>query len=216
MTNLQKHILILGTGTFAQEIADVVSEAPGICVDGFVENMDKERCRETCCGLPVYWVDRLADFAHTHFALLGLGTTKRRLYAEQAAQFGIPFAAVVHPSAQVSSKGSIGPGTFISRSAIVSAYTQLGEHVVVNRAALIGHHTQVDSFVTVGPNANIAGNCRIETGVYIGMSAAIVDHVSVGAHSVIAAGAVVVKALPAGVMAAGVPARIIKHNVDGR
>ena len=55
-----KPILILGTGSFAVEIADLVSEIPGAVVAGFVENMDRNRCTALLDGRPVYWVDELA------------------------------------------------------------------------------------------------------------------------------------------------------------
>ncbi len=76
MTDCLKKVLILGTRTFAEEIADVASEIPGVEVAGFVENMDKQRCRQKIAGLPVFWVDEIAEFGKTHYAVCGLGTTQ--------------------------------------------------------------------------------------------------------------------------------------------
>ncbi len=209
-------LLVLGTGTFAEEIADVAFEIPGIEPAGFVENIDRQKCKEKLNDLPVYWVDELEHLAKTHQAVCGLGTTHRDRYVEQAAQYNIPFATLVHPSARISSKSSLGEGTFVSAGAIIAAYTCLGIHVNVNRGALIGHHTNIDSFVTVGPGANIAGNCRIDRCTYIGMGALVLDHISIGAHSVIGAGAVVTHNVPNNVQVVGIPARIVKENIEGK
>lgn len=209
-------LLILGTRTFAVEIADLASEVPGFQVVGFVENMERERCRETVEGLPIVWVDTLAELADSHAVVCGLGTTQRSRFTDQAAAYGVRFATLVHPLARVSSRSSLGAGSIVSVGAIIAAHTRIGRHVVVNRGALIGHHTTIGDYVTVGPGANIAGNCRISEATYIGISAVVIDHVSIGAHAIVGAGAVVTKDVPDRVQVVGVPAKIVKENVTGK
>jgi sugar O-acyltransferase (sialic acid O-acetyltransferase NeuD family) len=200
----------------AVEIADLISETPGFRVSGFVENMDRGRCEESLEGLPVIWVDDVAQYASTHKAVGGLGTTHRRRFAEQVAAHGIEFATVVHPLARVSGRSSVGTGTVISVGVIVATHTSIGRHVFINRGATVGHHTRIGDYVSIMPGANIAGNCRIDDAVYIGIGAAVVDGITVGAHSVIAAGAVAARDVPPNVQVMGVPARIVKENIPGR
>ncbi len=216
MTRSTQKLLILGTGTFAEEIADVASEIDGIEPAGFVENQNRSVCNNKIQTLAVYWVDELENLAKTHIAICGLGTTKRQSYIKQAEQLGTSFATLIHPSARISAKTSLGRGTFVSAGAIIAAHTSLAEHVSVNRGALVGHHCRISSFATIGPGANIAGNCRIGNATYIGIGAVILDHVSIGAHSVIGAGAVVTKDVPDNVQVVGVPARIVKENIEGK
>ena len=209
-------LLILGTRTLAVHITDLVSETPGCRVAGFVENMDPERCRETLEGLPIIWVDDVADLASSHWAVCGLATTHRRRFVEQVAKYGMPFATVVHPSTRISSKTSLGEGTIVSVGAIINAYTQVGRHVLVLSGALIGHHTDIGDFVTVGAASAIAGACRIGEGTYIGLGAVVIDHITIGSNSVVGAGAVVTKDVPDNVQVVGVPARIVKENIQGK
>jgi acetyltransferase EpsM len=209
-------LLILGTRTFAVEVADLAADIAGVRVAGFVENMEPERCRETLQALPVIWVDALAELARTHSAVCGLGTTHRSRFTDQAAAHGIPFATLVHPLARVSRSSVLGDGTIVSVGAIIAAHTRLGRHVVVNRGALIGHHTAIGDYVTIGPGANVGGNSRVGEATYIGIGAVVVDHVSIGVHSIIGAGAVVTKDVPDHVQVVGVPARIVKENVAGK
>ena len=54
-------LLVLGTRSFAPEIADVASDIPGVEIAGFVENMDRDKCSEKLEGLPIHWVDDIAS-----------------------------------------------------------------------------------------------------------------------------------------------------------
>lgn len=216
MVHPVRQLLILGTRSFAAEVADLVSEIPGFQLAGFVENMEPERCQEPLEGQPVIWVDDVADLANSHYAVCALGTTHRSRFVEQAAKHGIPFATLVHPTVRVSSKSSLGEGTIVSVGTIIAALTKVGRHVIVNRGALIGHHTTIGDYCTIGPGANIAASCRIGHATYVGMGAVVLDHLTIGAHSVVGAGAVVTKDVPDHVQVVGVPARIVKENIQGK
>jgi acetyltransferase EpsM len=216
MTQAPRPLLILGTRTFAVEIADLVSEIPEYQLVGFVENMDRQKCKEKLEGLPIIWVDDLAGLISTPWAVCGLATTQRASYIEQVAKIGIRFSTLISPSARISSKSQIGEGSIISPGVIIASHTTLGRHVLVNRGALIGHHTEIGDFATIQPGANIAGACQIGEGTYIGMGAIVLDHVNIGAHSVVGAGAVVNKDVPDQVQVVGVPARIVKQNITGK
>jgi acetyltransferase EpsM len=208
-------LLILGARIFALEVADLVSEIPGVQLAGFVENLDPDRCLQPLNGLPVYWVDELARLASGHSGVCAFGSTSRKAFIQQAIVQGFPFATLVHPAARLSPKSSAGPGAVIWPGAVVSAYTHIGEHVLVNRGALIGHNVEIGDYITIGPGANIAGCCRIGSGSYIAMGAIIVERVTIGAGAVVAAGSVVTKDVPDHVMVAGMPAVIVKREVDG-
>lgn len=209
-------LLILGTQTFAIEIADVASEIPGITVAGFVENMDRSRCDNPLNGMPVHWIDDLGALAKSHRVVCGLGTTHRSRFIEQCELFGCEFATLVHPTARVPASSSLGNGTILNAGVIIASHTHIGAHVSVNRAATIGHHTHVGDFVTIGPGVNLAGNCRVGDAVYIGIGATIIDNIAIGPHSVIGAGSVVTKDVPEKVLVFGVPARILKRNIKGK
>jgi acetyltransferase EpsM len=211
-----KPLLILGTRTYAVEVADLVSEIPDFELKGFVENMDRQKCQERLEGLPIFWVDDIADLADSHWAVCGLATTHRSRFVQQVAKLGVRFASLIHPWARISTKSRVGEGSIINPGVIIASHTVLGNHVLVNRGALIGHHTEIGDYVTIQPGANVAGACRIGEATYIGMGALVLDHVIVGAHSIIGAGAVVNKDVPDHVQVVGVPAKIVKENVPGR
>ena len=214
MSQQDRLLLVLGTRLFAEELFDLVSEIEGFQIEAFVENLEQERCNGTLEGRPIIWVDHIQPLANTCQAICGITTTLRDRFVEQVRAYGVKFATLIHPTARVSGMSSIGEGSIISPGVIVASHTSLGKHVFVNRAALIGHHTHIGDYVSIQPGANIAGACHIGEKTYIGMGAIVIDHITIGKNSIIAAGAVVTKDVPENVLVAGIPAKVIKENVD--
>lgn len=209
-------MLVLGTGLFAVEIADIASDVADLEVVGFVENQDRDRCSQPLANLPVHWFEGLAGLAHSHWVVCGLGTTHRSRFTAQAESAGCRFATVVHPMARVSRTSELGAGSILHPGALLGSHTRLGSHVCVNRGATVGHHTVIGDFTTVSPGANVAGSCQVGKAVYIGIGATLIDHVTIGAHCVVGAGAVVTKGVPERSLAVGVPARVVKRGIEGK
>ena len=209
----ETRLLILGARIFGEEVADLASDVPGLHVDGFVENLDRDHPVQLN-GLPIHWIDDIGRFATTHRVLCALTTTRRRGFVQQAATLGMQFTTLVHPAARVSRTTSIGAGSIVSAGCIVASHTTIGAHVVLNRGVLIGHHTVIDDYATVQPGCNIAGLCRIGEAAYLGMGATVIDRISVGAGTVIGAAALVTRDVPASVLAVGAPARISRRGIE--
>jgi len=216
MEGQPRPLLILGTRTLAIEVADFVSEISGYQLVGFVENMDPQARRAKLENLPILWVEELAQLAATHWAVCALATTTRSRFTNQAASYGVRFATLIHPTARISRTTVLGEGTIISPGVIIASHTRLGSHVFVNRGALIGHHTEIGDHVTIQPGANIAGKCHIGSFTYIGMGALVLDNLTVGSQAVVGAGAVVTRDIPDRVQVVGLPAKIVKEDIQGK
>ena len=216
--NEKTPLVLLGAGNFAEEIADVASECDEVEVVGFIEGIDRDRCKTDRAGLPVYWIDNLSkelDLERCR-SVCGVGSTRRKEFIAQAMEQGLKFTTIVHPTALVSSTAVLGDGTIVGKGTIIAAGAQLGRHVIVNRAATIGHHVRIGDFTTIGPAANVASSAVIGDSTFIGIGANIIDQVSVGSHCIVGAGAAVIRDMPDRVLAVGVPARIAREGIEGK
>jgi len=103
----------------------------------------------------------------------------------------------------------IGPGCCLAHG---------GKGVVIHEKARIGRHVRILPQVTIGQRepkrSSTSKFPEIGDDVYIGTGAKILGPVVVGSNSVIGANAVVVESVPTHCVAAGVPARIIRENID--
>jgi sugar O-acyltransferase (sialic acid O-acetyltransferase NeuD family) len=208
-------LLVLGTTRFSEAVAETASIA-GFAVAGFVENLSRDRCADTLVGLPVHWVEDAGALASTHEAICGLGTTRRSIFVEQAAELGFRFATVVHPTAYVSPTTTVGEGAYVGPRAAISPFCRIGRHAIVLQGSLVGHHVDIGDFASLMMGASVAGSVQIGEATWIATGAVVVDHVSIGSHAVVAAGAVVVEDVPNRVQVTGIPARITKEVRDGR
>lgn len=211
MQRKQQKLVILGASLFAEEVADLVSEIEDFQLVCFVEGIDLKRCQQTLLGLPVMWIDDVAQLDDSYRGVCAVGTTRREKFIQQAVSLGLRFTTIVHPTARVSPTALLGQGTIVSAGAVVAAHTKIGCHVIINRGCLIGHHVEIGDYVTVSPGANIAGKVKMEHRAYIGMGAVILDGILVGGNSVVGAGAVVTRNVPNSVQVVGVPACVVKE-----
>lgn len=89
-------------------------------------------------------------------------------------------------------------------------YLGHGMNVVISPSAVIGNNCNLSQFTNIGSNKNTGA--VIGNNVYVGPGVCIVEDVSIGSNSTIGAGAVVVKSIPQGTTAAGVPAKVISNS----
>jgi serine O-acetyltransferase len=110
-------------------------------------------------------------------------------------------------------------GAVVPASAEIGRDTCLGYGglgVVIHARAVIGENVVVGPHVIIGGRSGHHEVPVIEDDVFIGTGAKILGPVRVGAGSVIGAGAVVVRDVPPRSVVAGVPARVIRSDVDVR
>jgi len=107
---------------------------------------------------------------------------------------------------------SIGSNTSINFGCVVTdpAYTTIGNNVILSDCVLIGHDASINVLNNqFNKKLDAVGPIIIKDNCFVGHGAIVMPRVTVGPNSIVAAGAVVTKDVPPGVVVGGNPARII-------
>ncbi|AKA71819.1 2,3,4,5-tetrahydropyridine-2,6-dicarboxylate N-acetyltransferase [Clostridium scatologenes] len=130
--------------------------------------------------------------------------------------------ARIEPGAIIRDKVKIDKNAVIMMGAVINIGAEIGEGTMVDMNAVVGARGKLGKGVHLGAGAVVAGvleppsksPCEIEDDVLIGANAVILEGVKIGKGSVVAAGSVVVEDVAAGVVVAGIPAKVIKTVDD--
>ena len=126
--------------------------------------------------------------------------------------------ARIEPGAFIREKVEIGERAIIMMGAVINIGAVIGEGTMIEMNAVVGARTFVGKNCHIGAGAVLAGVLEppsaapviIEDEVLVGANAVVLEGCRVGKGSVVAAGAIVVQDVEAGVVVAGQPARFIK------
>ena len=212
-----KKIAIVGAGGFGREVKmliDQINETSsqydfqGFFDDGFTKNA-------LVNGFPV--LGGLTELNAVSEELLivvaiGLPSLKKSIIEAISNEY-IDFATLIHPGVIVDRDFvSIAKGSIICAGTIVTVNIEIGRHVIINLACTVGHDTKIKDYTSIMPAVNISGEVVIGTGAYVGTGAKIINQVEIGEFTIVGAGAIVSKSLPANCTAVGIPAKPIKFH----
>lgn len=217
-TSALRPLAIFGAGGLGREILMLIHQInerqPTWHVAGFYD--DAPPATATLHGLP--YLGTSADLnatTGTIYVAIAVGSSlSRAAVARRLTAPHLHFPVLIHPTVQhrAYQNLTIGPGCIISQSCILTTDIQLGRHVLLNLGCTVGHEAVLEDFCSLMPHVNIGGEAHLAPGVYLGTNATVLNQVRIGARTVLGAGAVAVRDLPADVTAVGVPARIIKAH----
>ena len=208
-------ILLIGAGGFAGEVVEFLADiAAGgralrceavIVEKGFAQNANLG-------GLPVVeGLDSLRNYPGAAAVIvIGAAQPRRRIAETVDREFHAQWVgALVHPSAFVGRKVSIGPGSIIAPLASATTNISIGRHVQLHTGAAVGHDCRIGDFVTMSPRSVISGRVEIGEGAFIGAGAVVLPDLKIGAWSVVGAGAIVTKDVAPNSTVVGNPARVL-------
>ena len=127
----------------------------------------------------------------------------------------VDYPTLIHPSVWIGDKEfvEIGKGCIICAGVMITTNIHIKDFVILNLQCTVGHDTIINNHASFMPSVNISGEVNIGEGVYVGTGAKIINQLVIGEYTIVGAGAVVAKTLPAHCTAVGVPAKPIKfHN----
>lgn len=215
-----KRLAIYGGGGMAREVLELVRDInavePEFEVIGWLDD-DASKAGTTLKGLPVLGpIERVSAEEVSFEAVIAIGNpVARSRIAARLDHHGVTSPVLIDPGAHVGRDVVIGAGSIVCAGAIVTTDVRLGRHVILNLNATVSHDSELLDFVTLAPGVKVAGSVRIAEGCDIGTGCTTVQGVSIGQWSIVGAGAVVARDLPANVTAVGVPAKVIKERPAG-
>lgn len=214
-----KNIAIFGAGGFGREVKTIIdkinNENPntynflGFYDDGFEKGTIINGC-------PILGgIDELNNENNPLSLVISIGDPKIKLKIINSIQNpNIDFPTIIHPNASISNDYvEIGEGSIICEGTIITCNIKIGKFVILNLMCTVGHDTIIDDYCAFMPSVNISGEVHIHNAVYVGTGAKIINLLEIGENTIIGAGAVVSKSIPANCTAVGIPAKPIKfHN----
>lgn len=127
-------------------------------------------------------------------------------------QRGLTPLTFADPTSLLCGSSKFGEGLQVMPQAVVHNQATVGDQCILNTRCLVEHDCLLEAGVEIAPGAVLCGRVRVGRYSWIGANATIRPRINIGENSIVGAGAVVVKDVPANVVVAGVPARIIQEK----
>lgn len=124
----------------------------------------------------------------------------------------VRFATVIHPWSCIAHEVEVGSGTVILAGVILNVGVRIGRHCLLNTGSQLDHESELGDYASFAPRAATGGNVVIGRCSAVCIGATIIHGVKIGGNTVIGAGAVVLKDVPANAVAYGSPARVIRSR----
>jgi sugar O-acyltransferase (sialic acid O-acetyltransferase NeuD family) len=209
MRNRSTGLLIFPYNGNGLEAVDALD--PGIDFIGFVDDTPAKR------GVDRYGhavLTRAAFDANPQALVLAvhgssISYLRRREIIEGLEVDPARWARVIHPSASVSPRATLGSNVLVMAGVVISGNVVIGDHVCILPNSVIHHDAHIGDWCLVGSNVTIAGHALIGANAYVGSGASIMNGIRIGAQALIGLGACVIGDVPPARTAVGNPHRLL-------
>lgn len=212
----KKEIYIFGAGEHAKVCIDI-SFLSGYRVSGIVGHGKKGG--RTFQGIPFIGDEDkkrikslISKRSANYFVAIGDSIIRERVTKSVYSLTGKNPVNLIHPDVFFSESATIGCGNFINCGAKINAGVRIGDHTIIEANAVVSSSCVIHDYVRIAPGVNLASRVILEKGAFLGIGSNIILGITIGEWAIIGAGAVVIRDIPPGVTAVGVPAKVIKNK----
>lgn len=214
-------VLVVGGGDQGRQVISTLEDAGGNHVVGV---LDRSMPRGTAVGSHevLGTEDDLRACAEQHGAdafVVAIGDNATRGGLLDRLSNSCPelsIISVVHAAATVARDALIGEGSIILAGVVVGNGCMVGRGVLLGTRSSIDHDCVIEDYASLAPGVTTGGTVRIGRATALGVGANVLHGVTIGPDTVIGAGALVLGAIPARVVAYGVPARVVRARDTGQ
>ena len=204
-------IVIIGAGGHAKVVIELIAASPSNRVVGLT---DADNSARQVAGVDVLGGDdilpNLRNTGVTH-AFVALGdNTRRHLVATRVRALGFTLVNAISSAAIISPSARLGCGVAVMAGVVINAGSTIGDFAIINSGAVVDHDADLGEACHVGPGCALAGSVTLGPRAFLGVGASVAPGVLIGETTMVGAGACVTVDLPAGVLAVGVPARVVR------
>lgn len=206
-------VIILGAGGHAKVLINALGLS-GVEMIGILD-ADEKKLGSSILGIEVIGNDeKVFDYKNDKVMLVnGIGTIKvaslrKKIFDEFRAK-GYRFAAVIHPSAIISSDVEFGEGVQVMAGAVIQPGVRIGDNAIINTGAIVDHDCSVGAHAHISPGVTLSGSVIVGEGAHVGTGASVIQGITIGKMSLVAAGAVVVKDVAEGTVVKSVAAKAV-------
>jgi sugar O-acyltransferase (sialic acid O-acetyltransferase NeuD family) len=215
-----KNILIVGASGSGKVVIDIVRSEGKYNVAGFIDS--KKGIGETVLGVPVLGDETvLSDMVEQHDIsglIVAIGDNfQRSIVSQRIAAFEpkLTFCSAVHARATIADDVVMGEGVVVMAGAVVNPGCHIGSFCLLNTGSILDHDSLMCDYSSLAPGTKVGGGCKIGEYSVLGIGSCMAHKLEVGKHTVIGAGANVVKSLGSNAVCYGSPARKVRSRVEG-
>jgi sugar O-acyltransferase (sialic acid O-acetyltransferase NeuD family) len=215
---MKSPVVLIGSSGHAKVIADTIEREGKYSLVGLIDSFRSPgECTQHYRILGTEeTLAKLVANGEVYGGLIAIGDNwKRHLMAERIKSLAPEFVFVnaIHPSAQIAASVRIGEGTAIMAGAVVNADSSIGACCILNTRSSLDHDSVMNDFSSLAPNATTGGYVAIGAYAAVSLGASIIHRRHIGKHTVIGAGAVVLRDIPDYSVAYGTPAKVVRQRL---
>jgi sugar O-acyltransferase (sialic acid O-acetyltransferase NeuD family) len=208
-------IFLFGGGANAHCCIDIVHKTNGYTIAGILDSLHP--IGSEIYGYPVLGrQEDLRELSKRHavnsgFITFGYNWSRQALAEIVQANFpDFKFVNLIHPSASIGMDAELGSGILMLAHSSVNPGCKIADFVHIGVGSSLEHDGEMASFSSMFGGVATGGRVFFGKGSAAMLGSVIADGVRIGAQTVVGAGSVVLKDIPAKVLAYGSPAKVIR------
>lgn len=212
-----KNVVLIGGGNQAHYCIDIIEREEKYNIVGIIDSV--QEIGSIRFGYPVLGrqteIDKLSKLYNIECGVITIGDNWSRhlVYSDITNRMpDFEFVNAIHPSVIIGNGVTIGKGVVAMAGVIFNPKASIGNFTFFATGAQVEHDCIISDYSSISAGSLTGGHVHIGKFAALTLGVVVLDRLSIGENTVVGAGSVVIKSLPANVLAYGNPAKIIRNR----